>query len=111
MDSPLPDDAKRLGHLVYLLQALHVLFGITAVIGMLVNHTKHEQVRGTLAESHFNWQKISFWVLAPAYVAGFLHWIGSGSITLLMIVAAVALYRIAWGWWQLRNRQTIGFLW
>jgi len=49
--------AAQLGLLVYLLQLLHILFGVTAVIGMLVNHTLQHRVVGTYIESHFNWQK------------------------------------------------------
>ena len=101
----------QLGLLVYLLQLLHLLFGITAVIGMLVNHTLQHRVVGSHVESHFRWQKLTFWLLAPAYLAAFVFWSRSGEYWVIFVVLAIALYRIARGWWQLHFKNPIGVLW
>ena len=101
----------QLGLLVYLLQLLHVLFGITAVIGMLVNHTLQHRVVGSYIESHFSWQKLTFWLLAPAYLAAFVFWSQSGQSWAIFLVLAIALYRVARGWWQLHLKKPIGVLW
>lgn len=103
--------ATQLALLVYLLQALHFLFGITAVIGMLVNHTNRQHVQGTFANSHFNWQIATFWILAPAYVLAFYYWMVSGQWWAVMAVFAVASYRILRGWWQLVAHKPIGVFW
>jgi len=103
--------AAQLGLLVYLLQLLHILFGVTAVIGMLVNHTLQHRVVGTYIESHFNWQKLTFWLLAPAYLAAFAFWSERQQSWAIFVVLAIALYRIARGWWQLQQKNPIGMLW
>lgn len=65
--------AHRVAGLVYLLYLLGILFGITALIGVIVNHTHIEETRGTHVYSHFIWQIISFWILfVCAVVAIFL---------------------------------------
>lgn len=103
--------AVDLGLLVYLLQALHFLFGITAVIGMLVNHTNGHHVKDTVAESHFRWQIITFWLLAPAYVLAFAYWAKSNNSWLVFLVFGFSVYRILRGWWQLVARQPVGTFW
>ena len=55
--------AHRLAGLVYLLYALGFLFGITALIGVIINHTNLSKTQKSYAHSHFIWQIISFWLL------------------------------------------------
>ncbi len=103
--------ATRLGVLGYLLQLLHVLFGVTAVMGMLINHTRGSDVKGTYVESHIRWQVVSFWLLGAAYILAFFYWHSSGNHWLILLTLVVALYRIGRGWWQLARRRPIGTLW
>jgi len=103
--------AVNAGLLVYLLQALHFLFGITAVIGMLVNHTHGPRVKGTVVESHFRWQIVTFWLSAAAYALAFYYWVKSGNSWLVLAVFAVVAYRILRGWWQLVARKPVGTFW
>lgn len=103
--------AYRLGLLVYLLQALHFLFGITAIIGMLVNHTNGQHVKHTFVASHFRWQIISFWILAPAYALVFYQWTRSGLWWPILLVFCIAAYRILRGWWRLLDRKPLGNFW
>ena len=46
---------------VYILQALYFVLLITPIIGAVINYTKSEDVRGSWLESHFRWQKATFW--------------------------------------------------
>ena len=103
--------AYRLGLLVYLLQGLHFLFAITAVIGMLVNHTNGQHVRDTYVESHFRWQIITFWVLAPAYALAFYFWVRSGHWWPILLIFALAALRVLRGFWQLLDRKPVGRFW
>lgn len=105
------EKARRLGVLGYLLQLLHVLFGVTAIIGMLINHTRLDDVKNTFVESHIRWQLTTFWLLTAAYIAAFFYWHSSGNTALIILVLAVALYRIGRGWWQLARQQSVGSLW
>lgn len=66
--------AHRLALLVYLLYALGILFGITAVIGVIVNHTLIHQTQGTNAYSHFIWQIVSFWILFAGVATTIALW-------------------------------------
>ena len=53
--------ARSITQLVYVLQALSFAFGVTAVVGVILNHVSLRQVRGTWLESHFRWQIRTFW--------------------------------------------------
>ena len=103
--------AYRLGLMVYLLQGLHFLFAITAIIGMLVNHTNQQHVQGTYVQSHFRWQIVSFWVLAPAYALTFYVWVRTGHWWPILLVFAIVAFRLVRGWWQLLDRKPVGNFW
>ena len=66
--------AHRLAVLVYLLYLFGVLFGVTALIGVIINHTHIERTRETYAHSHFIWQIVSFWILFAGVVTFILLW-------------------------------------
>ena len=92
------DEAKKFTYLVYILQALSFVFLITAVAGIIINYIKQDDVKGSWLESHFEWQKRTFWY-------GLL-WTFLGSLTIflmigwviLAVVAVWLVYRIAKGW-------------
>jgi uncharacterized membrane protein len=53
---------KQVTMVVYALQALGFLTGgVTAIIAIVVNYVKREDVAGTLYQSHFDWQIRTFW--------------------------------------------------
>lgn len=66
--------ANRLAVLGYLLYALGIVFGVTALIGVIVNHTCIERTKQTIAYSHCKWQIISFWVLFAGLAATVMMW-------------------------------------
>jgi len=80
------------------LQALSFVLLITAVLGIIINYVKDEDVKGSWLDSHFQWQKNTFWY-------GLL-WTVLGVLTIFLLIgylvlAAVAIwliYRIAKGW-------------
>ncbi len=73
----------RLAALVYLLFFLGILFGITALIGVIINHTHFAQTKGSIASSHFRLQIISFWGLFCALTASFMWWPGNAAMALV----------------------------
>jgi len=91
-------ELKKYTYSVYILQALSFLTLITAIIGLIVNYIKGEDVRGSWLESHFRWQKTTFWY-------GLL-WTILGVLTIPILVGYAVLaaatiwlvYRIARGW-------------
>jgi uncharacterized membrane protein len=46
---------------VYALYALSYFAGITAIVGIIINYVKKDDVAGTWLEGHFRWQIRTFW--------------------------------------------------
>lgn len=89
---------------VYALQAFFFL-QIPALVGVIINYVKKEDVAGTWLASHFRWQIRTFWF-------GLL-WGVLGAIMLLVLVGYFVLvadaiwiiYRIVKGWLRLNDRK------
>jgi len=95
MNEKLDNPARRLVILGILLQALHVLFGFTAVMGMFINHMLIDQSKNTVYHSHLRWQLITFWSCAALYVVAFFAWHLYGAIWPVFAVLMFTFYRIA----------------
>lgn len=99
--------AKTIAFVVYALQVLAFVNGITAVIGVVMNYVKLDDVKGTWLESHFRWQIRTFWF-------GLL-WAVIGFITILIVVGWFILfadmvwiiYRIVKGWLRLNDLKPV----
>lgn len=97
--------AKNLTTIIYALYAVAFVNGITAIIAIIINHVKKEDMAGTFLESHFRWQIRTFWF-------GLL-WSVLGWITLLVLIGWLVLvangiwiiYRIVKGWLRLNDNQ------
>lgn len=85
--------ARQLALLGILLQGLHVLFGITAVIGVLVAHTKLKETENTPYHSHLRWQITTFWFALGGYVIGFYLWFEQQYPYVVIAVLAWVIYR------------------
>ena len=103
-----PDDGRlkslrTLTLAVYILYALSYFTGVTAIAGIIINYLKQEEVAGTWLESHFRWQKRTFWF-------GLL-WAVIGAATVVILVGFAVLfanfcwiiYRIVKGWLNLND--------
>ena len=91
-------DAKKYTYAVYILQALSFVFLVTAIIGIIINYIKDDEVKGTWLESHFEWQKNTFWYGLLWIVLGILTTILLIGYLVLVIVGIWLIYRIAKGW-------------
>ena len=91
-------EIKKLTYVVYILQALSFVFLITAVAGIIINYIKEDDVKGSWLESHFEWQKKTFWYGLLWMVLGFLSFFLLVQWVILPIVAVWLVYRIAKGW-------------
>jgi uncharacterized membrane protein len=47
---------KRVTTLIYALYGASIIFGVTIIIGIIMNYIKRADVQGTFLESHFTWQ-------------------------------------------------------
>jgi uncharacterized membrane protein len=82
--------------ITYLLHAVAVVNGLTAVIGVVINHLKIDAV-GSLAKSHHRWLIHTFWwTLLWTVLATILTVAGIGML-IYLVVAVWWLYRIARG--------------
>jgi uncharacterized membrane protein len=84
--------------LVYLLQALSFVVGVTAIAGLIVNYLTRDEVRGTWLASHVSWQIKTFWYALLGSVIGFLLLIVGIGLLVLPLVALWYIYRIIKGW-------------
>jgi uncharacterized membrane protein len=74
---------------VYALQALSFIWGLPAIVGLIINYVKRDDARGTLYESHFTWQIRSFW--------WGLVWALIGGVLAVLLVGFVVMF-VAWVW-------------
>lgn len=99
---------KNVTMMVYLLQALSFLWGVTAIVGVVVNYVKRDDARGTVYESHFDWQIRTFWWGLLWSVVGVLLVIVFGLGFLVMFVAWIwAIYRVVKGWLKLSEGKPV----
>ena len=94
---------KTLTTVIYALYAASFFVGITAIVAIIMNYIKREEMAGTFLESHFRWQIRTFWF-------GML-WIAIGVASLLIVIGWFILiangvwviYRIVKGWLRLND--------
>jgi uncharacterized membrane protein len=97
--------AKTLTNVIYALYAASFLVGITAIVAIVMNYVKKDDVAGTFLESHFRWQIRTFWF-------GLL-WSVVGVILMFILVGWIVLganavwmkYRIVKGFLRLNDNK------
>lgn len=91
-------ELKKYTFAVYILQALSFVLLFTALIGIVVNYVKEDDVRGSWLESHFRWQKATFWYGLLWMLIGMLTTPLLIGYAVLGILTLWLIYRIARGW-------------
>jgi len=95
--------------------ALQFVFGIPSIIAIVMNYVKASDVRGTWLESHFAWQRRTFWFallwVSIVFVLSlplFLILIGFLTFGIgVLLIGLWVIYRVARGWLRLRDAQPI----
>ena len=98
---------KTLTMVVYALQGLGFINGITWIVAVIIDYVKLDEAKGTWLESHFRWQIRTFW--------WGLLWGAVGAITFLIFVGWLILivdsiwiiYRIVKGWLCLNDNKPV----
>ena len=99
---------KTIAFAVYVLQALSFFWGITAIIGVIVDYVKLDDARGTWLESHLRWQIRTFWWGLFWSILGFgLIWVFGLGFVVLGIVYIWTIYRVVKGWLKLTERKQV----
>jgi uncharacterized membrane protein len=92
---------RTITQVIYGLYAASLISGVTAIIAIVLNYVKRDDVVNTIYASHFRWQIRTFWfsllwgVLGAAtfaFIVGFVIW-GAAFVWFV--------YRIAKGWLRL----------
>ena len=92
---------KNVTLVVYGLQALSFFFGGPALIGLIINYVKRDDARGTLYESHFNWQIRTFWWGLAWFALGCILVIVGVGLIILFAAWVWVIYRVVKGWLKL----------
>jgi uncharacterized membrane protein len=99
---------KNIALMVYILQALSFLWGVTAIVGVIVNYVKRDEAVGTVYQSHFDWQIRTFWWGLLWGVLGLLLIIAAGLGFVVLFVAWIwAIYRVVKGWLKLTEGKPV----
>lgn len=110
----IPDDEKMqslktLTMAVYVLYAFSYFAGITAIVGIVINYVKREEVAGTWLESHFRWQIRTFWFGLLWAVIGVATLILLIGIPILFANCVWIIYRVVKGWFNLSDDKPMTF--
>ncbi len=98
---------KTVTQVVYALQALAFLWGITAIVGIVINYVKRDDARGTLYENHFDWQIRTFWWGLLWGVVGVVLSLVFVGIFVLIAVWIWMIYRVVKGWLKLSEGKPV----
>jgi uncharacterized membrane protein len=124
-------DPKHVGYtqIMYLLHAVSIVvgilstafivtafvFGLPSIIAVIMNYARRDQVRDTWLDSHFRWQRRTFWfALLALVVTSLVFWplvlilIGIPLLWISYLAIGVwAIYRVAKGWMALSNQRPV----
>lgn len=110
VESKTPEEIARLRRItlvVYVLQALSFLYGMTAIVGIVVNYVKLDDVKGTIYESHFRWQMRTFWWGLLWGVVGLLLTVLVVGFAILFAAWVWVIYRVVKGWLKLNDGKPV----
>ena len=90
---------------IYALYAVSLFVGITALVAIVLNYIKKDEVAGTLYESHFRWQIRTFWFGLLWGIIGSLTFVLVIGMLILLADVVWLIYRIAKGWLNLNENK------
>jgi uncharacterized membrane protein len=89
---------RQLTLVVYILYAVSCLIGVTALVAIIINYIKREDVQGTIYQSHFTWQIRTFWWALGWFVLGALTAMVFVGFLIMAVAAVWTIYRLVKGW-------------
>lgn len=99
---------KNVTMAVYILQGLSFFWGVTAIVGIVVNYVKRDDVRGTVYESHFDWQVRTFWWGLLWGCIGIVLILALGlGLLVLFVVWVWTIYRVVKGFLKLNEGKPV----
>ena len=102
------DSLRNVTLVVYVLQALSFFFGVTAIVGVMINYIKRDEVADTVYASHFDWQIRTFWWGLAWCVLGFVRLFAFGIGIIVWVIAWFwMIYRVVKGWLKLNDGKPV----
>jgi uncharacterized membrane protein len=98
---------KNVTMVVYALQALSFIWGLPAIVGLIINYVKREDARGTIYESHVDWQIRSFWWGLLWAVIGLVLAVLMVGFVVMFVAWVWMVYRVVKGWLKLTEGQPV----
>src|SRR4051812_5488600 len=98
---------KTLTMVVYALQAIGFINGITWIVAVVINYVKLDEVKGTWLESHFRWQIRTFWWGLLGAIVGLILFVVLIGYLVWVAVSIWLIYRIVKGWLYLNDAKPL----
>lgn len=99
---------KQWTWIVYVLQAVGLLVGLTSILGLIFNYAKRDDVRNDpVLMSHFNWQIRTFWWSLLWFTVGFLLMFVVVGAFIIFVVWCWELYRVVKGMMRLSENRSL----
>jgi uncharacterized membrane protein len=98
---------KDITQIVYLCQVLSCFFGISTIVGVIINYCKRDAVKGTWLESHFTWQLRTFWISLAVSIIGWIFIFVLFGFLILAVNLVWIIYRVVKGWLLLSENKPI----
>jgi uncharacterized membrane protein len=92
---------------VYALQGLSFFFFLPAVVALIINYVKRDDARGTVYESHFDWQIRTFWWGVLWTLVGLVLIVLGVGLLVLAVVYVWVIYRIVKGFLKLTEAKPV----
>jgi uncharacterized membrane protein len=93
VDTASLENLKQLTLIIYILHGLSFFAGVTGIVAIIMNYIKRDEVKGSIYESHFNWQIRTFWWSVLWFVIGFIT---------MFVVIGFFIWFVAFVWWLYR---------
>lgn len=97
--------AKTVTTVIYALYAASLLVGVTAIVAIVMNYVKKDDVAGTWIESHFRWQIRTFWFGLVWFVIGTITYVVLIGWLVLAVAYVWFIYRVVKGWLDLNDNK------
>ncbi|UCH53255.1 MAG: hypothetical protein JSW09_00055 [Pseudomonadota bacterium] len=99
--------AKTLLTVIYALYGASLFVGLTAIVAIVMNYVKRDEVVGTWLESHHRWQIRTFWFGLLWAVLGVLTYVIVIGWVILFADTVWFIYRLVKGWLRLNDSKAM----
>jgi uncharacterized membrane protein len=99
---------KTVAMVVYALQALSFFWGLPAIVAIIIDYVKREDARGTVYETHIDWQISTFWWGLVWTVLGLATmWVFGLGMIVLAVAYIWLIYRVVKGFLRLTEGRPV----